>query len=221
MDEPTTAAAEGNPSLTMEQFQQALSAMAFAKGVTRSVITARVGNQMGSGKVEVEVSQYDEAAGGIVIKLTGNPVDVFNINGIEIPIGIDVVVAPVQGSLSIINFDKKCSVRIPGMNSLFFLTGFPREPKGLEIKVGDWIDVPPNVNAWPEGVMAPEQILCRSKDDPKHYKIFKYRREVDGEEWEETGLNFGGTFTAESWESFARSLASLNAIHAAPDGEDD
>lgn len=112
-----------------------------------------------------------------------------------------------------------CAVRTPPLDSVYFLTELPDSREGLEIEEGAWIDIPPNVHAWPPGIRAPEQILCRSRDDPEHYKLFKYRDEVDGDEWEETGLNFGGTFSRRSWGRFAASLPSVRALHAIPDEE--
>jgi hypothetical protein len=108
-----------------------------------------------------------------------------------------------------------CAVRVPDVDSVYFLTEPPDDRAGLDVEEGAWIDIPPNVHAWPPGVEAPEQVLCRSSHDPKHYKLFKYREEVDGDEWEPVGL-FGGTFSKESWSRFASRLDSLRALHAVP-----
>jgi hypothetical protein len=112
-----------------------------------------------------------------------------------------------------------CAVRVPDIDSVYFLTEPPDDIQGLDVEEGAWIDIPPNVHAWPQGVEAPEQILCRSGSDPRHYKLFKYRDEVDGDEWEPAGL-FGGTFSKESWTRFALGLDSIGALHAIPDEED-
>jgi hypothetical protein len=111
------------------------------------------------------------------------------------------------------------AVKAPPLDSVYFVADRPEDAPGLVIEEGAWIDIPPNVHAWLPGIEAPEQVLCQSRDDPKHYKLFKYRDEVDGDEWEEVGL-FGGTFSKESWERFARRLDSLRALHAVADGED-
>jgi hypothetical protein len=183
--------------------------MFYVSGITKSVISARIGNRVGTGKVEVKASWVNETG----VDPTGKIVDAININGIEIPEGYPVSLVYVDGGhLAIFDFDKKCSVQIPGLGSIYFLNGFPKDPEGLEIKLGDWIDIPPNVHAWPEGTKAPEQVLCRSKEDPKHYKLYKYRREIEGTDWEDTGLLFGGTFTAESWERFRRIMASFRHL---------
>jgi hypothetical protein len=109
------------------------------------------------------------------------------------------------------------AVKTPPLTSIYFLMDLPDNTEGLEVEEGAWVEVPTNVNAWPEGARRPETVLCRSREDPKHYKLFKYRNEIEGTEWEETGLNFGGTFSKTSWERFAKSLPSLMALHAIPD----
>ena len=113
-----------------------------------------------------------------------------------------------------------CSVKIAGMQSLYFVTEAPDNLDGLvEIDPGAWVEVPMNVSAWPEGARRPESVLCRSMEDRKHYKIFKYRDEIEGTEWEEAGLNFGGTFSKASWERFASRLPAILALHAITDEE--
>ena len=192
--------------------------MMFVDGTTRSVISAAVGDQLGSGKVEVEAPQFDESW-EMTVRLTGNPIDVSNIYNIELPAGLKVSVARLDGRSSIINFPRNCAVRIPGIAAVYFLTEIPPDPDGLEIELGAWIDIPSNVHAWPPGVKAPEQVVCRSKEDPKRYKLYKYRREIEGTDYEDTGLLFGGTFTADSWDRFAKGMASILAIHALADEE--
>lgn len=111
------------------------------------------------------------------------------------------------------------AVKTPPLRSIYFLMDLPEDREGLEIEDGAWVDIPPNVHAWPPGTNAPEQVLCRLRQDPKHYKLFKYRDEIDGADWEDTGMNLGGTFSASSWGRFARGLGSLKALHAIPDAE--
>ena len=183
----------------------------FKLGITKTAVTPSDGAKLGSGKVTLQ--EIKETSPGVVtMHDTDEVVDVYNMHGIEIPTNTNVTLAMIDGHWDIVKFDQSCSVNIPGTNSLYFLTEIPRDRKELDIKLGDWIDIPPNVHAWPEGTKAPEQVLCRSKEDPKHYKLFKYRREIEGSDWEDTGMNFGGTFSAGSWEAFARSLASLKTL---------
>jgi hypothetical protein len=194
-----------------------ISTMLFANGVTSSDISAKVGHQPGNGKVEVKAPAWDESGGAV--ELTDPLVDVFNPYAVEIPAGTDVAVGGVDGQWAIVALDQKCAVQIPGMDMLYFLTELPEDPDGLKIELGAWVQIPSNVHAWPPSVKAPEQVLCRSKEYPNHYKLYKYRREIEGTNWEDTGLGFGGTFTSKSWESFAKGMASILAIHALAEAE--
>ena len=112
------------------------------------------------------------------------------------------------------------AVKTPPLKAVYFVTERPDDVLGLEIEDGAWIDIPPNLHAWPEGVGRPEQVLCQSVTDPLHYKIFKYRMEIDPAEFREIGMHFGGTFSKSSWERFARVHASFKALHAIPDEDD-
>ena len=99
-----------------------------------------------------------------------------------------------------------CAVRVPALHAICFVMGEPATKPGWTVEREAWVEVPTNVNAWPIDAPRPDQVLCRSVGDKKHYKIFKYRDEVEPGEWDVTGLNFGGTFSMTSWEQFARTL---------------
>ncbi len=88
----------------------------------------------------------------------------------------------------------------PGLVVMYFVTERPDEP-GLIIE--DDVRVDPldfmTGSLWPEGTPRPEQVLCRSKADPKFYKQFKYRADFDPAEFEETGRAYGGTYSLERY----------------------
>jgi hypothetical protein len=105
------------------------------------------------------------------------------------------------------------------MSSIYFLTELPDDADALDLQEDAWVEIPTNVYAWPEGARRPEPVLCQSKEDPRHYKLFKYLNEIEGTDWEDTGMSFGGTFSAESWKAFAKSLASLKSLQAIPGEE--
>lgn len=102
-----------------------------------------------------------------------------------------------------------CSVTLPELESIYFLTEPPDDATGLEVDPGAWIEVPLNVSVWPEGARRPEQALFRSRTDRKHYKLFKYRDEADLEDWEPANYYFGGTFSKASWARFAERLPAV------------
>ncbi len=113
-----------------------------------------------------------------------------------------------------------CAVKIPGMRSLYFLMDLPDDREDLDdIEEGAWIEIHRTLYFWREGADRPEVFLCRSRDDPRHCTLFQ-RDEIDATEWEETGLNFGGTFSRESWREFAERLRTIRAFQTIPDDRD-
>lgn len=190
-----------------------------AYGITRSPISPSVGNQLGRGKVELGEASPD-GFGGLKIDPNGKVIEVNSMYKFEIPEGISFSVARLEGGhWIIVNLDKKCSVRVSGLQSLYFLPEPPDERPGIEVNFGEWVEVPMNVNVWPEGARRPDQALFRSREDGKHYKLFKYRDEADPAYWEPSDFFFGGTFSKESWERFAERLPAVRALQAIPDEE--
>ena len=106
------------------------------------------------------------------------------------------------------------AVTIPEMYTTFFLGDLPQDREGLDVNEGAWVEVSEDLSSWPEGAEAPDQTLCRSKSDPKVYRLFKYDREIDRSEYMPTGTVFGGIYSKEMWERFARSLPGIKAFHA-------
>ena len=101
------------------------------------------------------------------------------------------------------------AVRVPARNAIYFVMGEPVTKPGWTVEPGAWLDVPININDWPLNMPRPEQVLCRDVEDKQHYKVFKYRDEIEPELWEQIDLNFGGTFSTSSWNLFAQGLPSL------------
>jgi hypothetical protein len=114
-----------------------------------------------------------------------------------------------------------CAVKVPGMNSVYFLTEPPDDREDFEIEEGAWVEVPMNHHLWTEDSPRPDPVLCQSREDRQHYKIFKYRDQVEEEVWEETGLNFGGTFSRTTWKRLAALFPAVRALHAITEDEGD
>lgn len=57
------------------------------------------------------------------------------------------------------------------------------------------------VHSWPEGQQRPDACLGRDPNDPKHYKVFKYRHELDA-----AGFAFvsGTPFVFGAWSDYAK-----------------
>jgi hypothetical protein len=62
-------------------------------------------------------------------------------------------------------------------NAIFFVSERP-DANEWEVQEGVSLDIPFNYDTRPDGEEAPEQILCRSVSDSKHYKMFKYSRDI-------------------------------------------
>jgi hypothetical protein len=82
--------------------------------------------------------------------------------------------------------------------------------RGGELLDAVALDVPDDLTTWPDGADAPEVVLCRSADDPRHFRVFKYRRDVRPPFVPEN-KNF---FPIANWCLFAESLRRLEAIAA-------
>lgn len=110
------------------------------------------------------------------------------------------------------------AVTVEPLSAIFFME---ERPEGIqwEIQEGVDLDNPPNLWLWPDGEPAPEGVLCRSTSDPKRYKVFKYRREIDPGEFQPTGKNFGGIYSKAAWERFQKFLLAELAIRAIPDDD--
>jgi hypothetical protein len=83
---------------------------------------------------------------------------------------------------------------------------------GGRIVEGVYLNVPEGVNRWPDGAPAPEEVLCVSRSDPKHYEVFKYSGEVDRAAFEPTGLDYSVIGSEDAWETFVATLRKLDDI---------
>ena len=72
--------------------------------------------------------------------------------------------------------------------------------------------ISPELFHWPDGTPAPEAILCVSRTDPNHYKVFKYSSEIDHCQFEVAGLNWGRIGAASAWQRFMENIRQLNQI---------
>ena len=77
----------------------------------------------------------------------------------------------------------------------------------MKIEEGVGLDIPSNLELRPSGEPGPEHVLCVSHSDPKHYKLFKFSRDIDPTEFKPTGKSFGGVFSKPAWEKFWKVLS--------------
>jgi hypothetical protein len=110
------------------------------------------------------------------------------------------------------------AVTIEPLNSVFFLTDDPGEGPWA-VEGGAQLDIPSNYDLRPKGAPPPEQVVCVSTSDPKHFKIFKYSRDINPSEFRPTGKSFGGLLSKRTWQSFRDSLSKHLAFLNIPDDD--
>jgi hypothetical protein len=111
------------------------------------------------------------------------------------------------------------AVTIEPLNAIVFLVERPESDR-WEIQEGVELDIPANYAEWPSGEERPEQVLCASTSNPKHYKVFKFSREIDRTEFRPTGKNFGGVYSRTAGERFVKALPAALALQAVPDDDE-
>ena len=107
------------------------------------------------------------------------------------------------------------AVTLEPLNSVFFMSEDPGQGPWT-VESGIDLDFPSNYDLWPEGSPMPDQVVCISTSDPKHFKVFKFSRNVDPDEYRLTGKVFGGIYSRRSWERFKTILAAqlrIASIH--------
>ena len=95
------------------------------------------------------------------------------------------------------------AVTIEPLNTTFFVSERP-EDNEWEVQEGVALDAAPLYGTWTADREPFEQILCESTSDPKYYKLFRNRRDIDPGQFRPTGRHFGGLFSKPSWDRFAK-----------------
>jgi hypothetical protein len=110
------------------------------------------------------------------------------------------------------------AVTIDPLNAIFFLGERPEE-SAWHVQEGVELDLPFNYDTWPDGEKPPEQVLCTSLSEPSHYRMFKYKRDVDLSEYRPTLKHFGGIYSKSTWLRFMKNLPAALAVQGVPDQE--
>lgn len=98
------------------------------------------------------------------------------------------------------------AVRVPDRNSIYFIMGEPVTKPGWVVEPGAWLEVPLNTFYSFREADRPMPAICRSLEDPLHYKVYMDPYQAEPDEWEVTDLNFGGTFSEAKWRRHAEFL---------------
>jgi hypothetical protein len=110
------------------------------------------------------------------------------------------------------------AVTIEPLNAIFFLAERP-DADPWEVQEGVEIDIPTNYVSRSVGGEPVEQILCMSVSDPKHYKIFKNKKDIDPSKFQPTGKHFGGMYSKLAWARLMKNLPSSLAFQVFPETE--
>jgi hypothetical protein len=110
------------------------------------------------------------------------------------------------------------AVTIEPLNTMFFVSERP-DDNDWEVQEGVSLDAAPLYGTWTPDREPFEQILCASTSDPKYYKLFRNRRDIDTDQFRPTGRHYGGLFSKPTWERFAREAPPALAILEIPDEE--
>ena len=110
------------------------------------------------------------------------------------------------------------AVTIPLLNAVFFVTKPPGDIPG-DVQDNVEVDIPSYLYLWSTDAERPEQVLCVRNTNPRHYKIYKFLRDVDVEKHTPTGKNFGGIYSGETWARFLELLPRELELAAIPDND--
>jgi hypothetical protein len=108
------------------------------------------------------------------------------------------------------------AVTLEPLNSVYFLAERPGDGPWT-VEEGVDLDLASGYDVWHEGSPCPEQVVGVSTSDPKLYKVFKYSRDMNPDDFKSTGKTFGGFFSKRSWERFKSKLPGFLAVAEIPD----
>jgi hypothetical protein len=97
------------------------------------------------------------------------------------------------------------AVTIDPIPAIFFLAE-PPGPGEWEVEEGVDLDVPSNLYLGMDGPQKDDQVIARSAVDPKHYKLFKFGKDIASHGFLPTGKYFGGVYSKGSWERMVRDV---------------
>lgn len=110
------------------------------------------------------------------------------------------------------------AVTIEPLNATFFGSQQPDDNE-WEVQEGVELEIPFNCDTRSDGAEPPDQVLCISVTDPKHNKMFKYKRNVDPAQLKPTGRHFGGVYSNSTWSRLMDSLPGALAVQNVPESE--
>ena len=113
----------------------------------------------------------------------------------------------------------------PMVRYLFMVETLPSEEATSLQGPGDWaieeggrVEVVPDFGEWPYGTKAPQTTVCQALEDPKYYKVFNRPSDVPLDQFQVTGLNWGGFHSRKGWDRYVgQGLAAMLEFSKIPD----
>ena len=97
------------------------------------------------------------------------------------------------------------AARVLARNAIYFVMGKAVTRIGWTVEPGAWLDIPRNAFDTMRG-QRPYPAIGRAVDDPLHYKICMDPEQAEPEEWVDTWLRYGGTFSERAWLEYASTI---------------
>jgi hypothetical protein len=110
------------------------------------------------------------------------------------------------------------AVTIEPLNALFFVSDRPDECP-WEVQEGVELEITPIYGTWTPDLGPLREFLCVSNANPKYFRVFKNSRDIGPSGYRPAGRDFGGLFSKDAWERFARAAPPMLAIMAIGDDE--
>ncbi len=109
-------------------------------------------------------------------------------------------------------------VKVRGLDTLYWLPELPDDRSELDlVEEGATASVSPGLEDFPDGLERPcYPPLGRCKSDPKQYRLFHGRKEVEHAGYEPTGHFYGGTRSPEQWRNLVKRIPAMRAFAAIP-----
>ncbi len=90
----------------------------------------------------------------------------------------------------------------PKRNVISFIKQLPRwldaeyqQTLGVQVLHDVKLDpIPTDLNIWPDGEVRPETVVCSYRENPDHFRVFKYSKEIDKRRFLPSGRTYGGVY---------------------------
>jgi hypothetical protein len=110
------------------------------------------------------------------------------------------------------------AITIEPLNGIYFVYDRP-DDSPWDVEDGVELDIYPLYGTWPPDLGPLRQTLCVSTSDPKYFRVYLHSKDIGIKEFRLTGRRFGGLFSKEAWERYAKTAPGLIATLCRDDDE--